>query len=69
VSISICNFLFVDVDSSKLDLSKELGNDFSSPFDSLLDPVDLQLNTDDFVSENLFFCFIILLYHSVAQRG
>jgi len=49
--------LFVDVDSSKLDLSKELANDFSSTFDSLIDPTDLQLTADDFVNKyfsNLF---------------
>lgn len=39
------------MDSSKLDLSKELANDFSNTFDSLIDPNDLQLNTEDFVNK------------------
>lgn len=41
---------FVDVDSSKSDLSKELANDFVIAFDSLIDANSLQLNPDDFVS-------------------
>jgi hypothetical protein len=43
-------FFVVDVDSSKLDLSKELANEFSNAFDGLIDPNDLQLTTDDFVN-------------------
>ncbi len=43
--------MFADVDSSKLDLSKELANDFSNTFDGLIDPHDLQLNADDFVKQ------------------
>ena len=47
------DLFFVDPDSSKLDLSKELANDFSNAFDSLIDASDLQhLHTDDdFVSK------------------
>jgi len=48
-------YLFADVDSSKLDLSKELANDFSNTFDGLIDPNDLQLTTDDFVNSIFFF--------------
>jgi len=40
-----------DVDSSKLDLSKELANDFTHSFDNSFDPTDLQLTTDDFVNK------------------
>jgi hypothetical protein len=49
--------LFVDVDSSKLDLSKELANDFANTFDSLIDPTDLQLTTDDFVNIKKYLIF------------
>jgi hypothetical protein len=47
-----------------------LANDFSNPFDSLIDGPDFQLNTDDFVSKYiiafaLFFLFPIS--YSVAQ--
>ncbi len=49
--IHICSSVFADVDSSKLDLSKELANDFSNTFDGLIDPHDLQLNADDFVKQ------------------
>jgi len=63
-------FLFIDADSSKLDLSKELANDFSNPFDSLIDANDLQLNPDDFVSKfNIYFCFLFTISYSVAQCG
>jgi len=48
-SPTIPNIILTDVDSSKLDLSKELGNDFSNPFDGLIDTTDLQLNTVDFL--------------------
>jgi len=48
-SPTIPNIILTDVDSSKLDLSKELGNDFSNPFDGLIDPTDLQLNPVDFL--------------------
>jgi hypothetical protein len=49
-------FFFVDPDSSKLDLSKELANDFSNPFDSLIDASVLQhLNTDDDFVSKLYF--------------
>ncbi|CAF0880250.1 unnamed protein product [Rotaria sp. Silwood1] len=48
-SPTIPNIILTDVDSSKLDLSKELANDFSDSFDNLLDPTDLQLNDDDFL--------------------
>ena len=41
--------LHLDVDSSKLDLSKELANDFSNEFDGLIDSHDLRLNAEDFV--------------------
>jgi len=36
-----------------LDLSKELANDFSNPFDSLIDPIVPHMNPDDedFVSK------------------
>lgn len=47
----IAFFRYTDVDSSKLDLSKELANDFSSAFDALIDSTDLQLTADDFVSD------------------
>ncbi len=46
--------LFIDVDSSKLDLSKELANDFSNTFDSLIDGNDLQLTTEDFVITKIY---------------
>ncbi|CAF1098707.1 unnamed protein product [Rotaria sordida] len=48
-SPTIPNIILTDVDSSKLDLSKELANDFTHAFDSLIDPTDLQLNPDDFL--------------------
>ncbi|CAF2494030.1 unnamed protein product [Rotaria sp. Silwood2] len=48
-SPTIPNIILTDVDSSKLDLSKELANDFTHAFDSLIDPSDLQLNADDFL--------------------
>ncbi|CAF2409838.1 unnamed protein product [Rotaria sp. Silwood2] len=48
-SPTIPNIILTDVDSAKLDLSKELANDFSNPFDGLLDATDLQLNADDFL--------------------
>ncbi|CAF0742952.1 unnamed protein product [Adineta steineri] len=48
-SPTIPNIILTDVDSSKLDLSKELANDFSNTFDSLIDPTDLQLNAEDFL--------------------
>jgi len=48
-SPTIPNIILTDVDSSKLDLSKELANDFSNTFDGLIDPNDLQLTTDDFL--------------------
>ena len=47
----IAFFRYTDVDSSKLDLSKEMANDFSSAFDALIDSTDLQLTADDFVSD------------------
>ncbi|CAF3363091.1 unnamed protein product [Rotaria socialis] len=48
-SPTIPNIILTDVDSSKLDLSKELANDFTHAFDSLIGPNDLQLNADDFL--------------------
>ncbi|CAF4380915.1 unnamed protein product [Rotaria magnacalcarata] len=48
-SPTIPNIILTDVDSSKLDLSKELDNDFPNSFDSLLDSTDLQLNPDYFL--------------------
>lgn len=61
-------FFSSDVDSSKLDLSKDLTHDFTNAFDSLIDPVDLQLTTDDFVNNqsnlltySLEFFFVILV--------
>ncbi|CAF3348246.1 unnamed protein product [Rotaria socialis] len=48
-SPTIPNIILTDVDSSKLDLSKELDNDFPNSFDNLLDSTDLQLNPDDFL--------------------
>jgi hypothetical protein len=48
-SPTIPNIILTDPDSSKLDLSKELANDFSNPFDSLIDGTDFQLNADDFL--------------------
>jgi hypothetical protein len=56
-------FLFIDVDSSKLDLSKELANDFSNTFDSLIDANDLQLTTEDFVIIKIYsILFISILF-------
>lgn len=65
-------FLLIDVDSSKLDLSKELGNDFSNTFDGLIDPTDLHLTPDDFVNKKTSFSFIFktilfTIVFSVAQ--
>lgn len=48
-SPTIPNIILTDVDSSKMDLSKELANDFSHSFDNSFDPNDLQLTTDDFL--------------------
>ncbi|CAF1055151.1 unnamed protein product [Adineta ricciae] len=48
-SPTIPNIILTDVDSSKLDLSKELNNDFSLAFDHLIDATDLQLPADDFL--------------------
>jgi hypothetical protein len=48
-SPTIPNIILTDADSAKLDLSKELANDFSNPFDSLIDATDLQFNTEDFL--------------------
>jgi hypothetical protein len=59
------DFYFIDVDSAKLDLSKELANDFSNPFDSLIDATDLHLNVDDFVSK--FYLNIILYFSFFIQ--
>lgn len=47
-------FFRLDADSSKLDLSKDLTNDFTHSFDVLIDSADIQLNTDDFVRELKF---------------
>ena len=71
MNISKFSFFFlhlVDVDSTKLDLSQELTNDFSNSFNNLLDSVDLQLNPDVFVSRN----FVLLIdydyvYYFVIQ--
>jgi hypothetical protein len=42
-----------------------LANDFSNPFDSLIDVTDLQLNTDDdFVSKFYSYCYSFLFYYS-----
>ncbi|CAF0935930.1 unnamed protein product [Adineta ricciae] len=49
-SPTIPNIILTDVDSSKLDLSKELANDFSNEFDGLIDSHDLRLNAEDFLS-------------------
>jgi hypothetical protein len=42
-----------------------LANDFSNPFDSLIDGTDFQLNADDFVSKyssfRFFFYFLFLI--------
>ncbi|CAF1025535.1 unnamed protein product [Rotaria sordida] len=48
-SPTIPNIILTDADSSKLDLSKELANDFSNSFDNLLDTTDLQINAEDFL--------------------
>ena len=40
----------IDVDSSKLDLSKELANEYSNAFDGLIDSTDLQMTATEFVS-------------------
>lgn len=65
-------FMLTDVDSSKLDLSKELANDFSNAFDVLIDGNDSPLNTDDFVRQRYFLLNLqvneIMIYFSCSME-